>query len=204
MQPDAPRVADEGTEADTSEALAHSGIAADRERGARTAPNVAQSPSLSRGDLAQGFAESDFVLEKTYHVPMVHQGYIETHAAPSPTWTDRPDHDLGQHPGLVQHPRRDRRVLSIPETQIKVIPMECGGGFGAKIRALVEPITVLLPQATGRPVKYVMTRREELEAGMPAPQRDDQAEDRRQAGRHAAGARGARRSSRPAPSPGRS
>ena len=47
--------------------------------------------------------------------------------------------------------------------------MECGGGFGAKIRALTEPITVLLSKATGRPVKYIMTRREELEAGMPAP-----------------------------------
>ena len=50
-----------------------------------------------------------------------------------------------------------------------MIPLECGGGFGAKIRALVEPITVLLSKATGRPVKYIMTRREELEAGMPAP-----------------------------------
>ena len=60
-------------------------------------------------------------------------------------------------------------VLHIPEYQIKVIPLECGGGFGAKIRALVEPITVLLSKATGRPVKYIMTRREELEAGMPAP-----------------------------------
>ena len=27
--------------------------------------------------------------------------------------------------------------------------MECGGGFGGKIRALTEPITVLLSRATG-------------------------------------------------------
>src|SRR2546430_3382077 len=48
--------------------------------------------------------------------------------------------------------------------------MECGGGFGGKIRALCEPITAILARVTGRPVRYVMTRREELEAGMPAPQ----------------------------------
>src|SRR5262249_61724337 len=60
-------------------------------------------------------------------------------------------------------------VLGIPENRIKVIPMECGGGFGGKIRALCEPVTALLARATGRPVRYVMTRREELEAGMPAP-----------------------------------
>src|SRR6185369_4058652 len=60
--------------------------------------------------------------------------------------------------------------LGIEENRIKVVPVECGGGFGGKIRALCEPITALLARATGRPVRYVMTRREELEAGMPAPQ----------------------------------
>jgi CO/xanthine dehydrogenase Mo-binding subunit len=61
-------------------------------------------------------------------------------------------------------------VLGIPENRIRVIPMECGGGFGGKIRALCEPITAVLAQVTKRPVRYVMTRREELQAGMPAPQ----------------------------------
>src|SRR5258708_35632848 len=61
-------------------------------------------------------------------------------------------------------------VLGIEENRIKVIPVECGGGFGGKIRALCEPITALLARAARRPVRYVMTRREELEAGVPAPQ----------------------------------
>src|SRR4029078_12778026 len=41
---------------------------------------------------------------------------------------------------------------------------------GGKIRALCEPITAGLAQVTKPPVRYVMTRREELEARMPAPQ----------------------------------
>ncbi|HZE34980.1 MAG TPA: molybdopterin cofactor-binding domain-containing protein, partial [Candidatus Eisenbacteria bacterium] len=61
-------------------------------------------------------------------------------------------------------------VLEIPENAIRVIPVECGGGFGGKIRALCEPITAVLARVTKRPVRYVMTRREELEAGMPAPE----------------------------------
>src|SRR5262249_6703074 len=69
MRPDAPRVADEGTEADTSEALAHSGIAPTESEAVETAPNVTQTSKLERGDLAAAFAESDYVLEKTYHVP---------------------------------------------------------------------------------------------------------------------------------------
>src|SRR5205823_5952134 len=61
-------------------------------------------------------------------------------------------------------------VLEIAENRIKVIPVECGGGFGGKIRALCEPVTAELARVTGRPVRYVMSRREELIAGMPAPQ----------------------------------
>jgi CO/xanthine dehydrogenase Mo-binding subunit len=170
MRPDAPRVADEGTEADTSEALAHSGIAPTESEAAENAPNVAQKSNLGRGDVAAAFAEADFVLEKTYHVPMVHQGYIEAHAAVA---------DYNRATGQVtvwattQGSFNTRSeiadILHLPESSIKVIPLECGGGFGAKIRALTEPLTVLLSRATGRPVKYVMTRREELEAGMPAP-----------------------------------
>lgn len=170
MRPDAPRVADEGTEADTSEALAHSGIAPTESEAAENAPNVAQKSNLGRGDVAKGFAESDYILEKLYHVPMVHQGYIEAHGAVA---------DYNRSTGTMtvwastQGSFNTRAeiadILHIPEANIKVIPLECGGGFGAKIRALTEPLTVLLSKATGRPVKYMMTRREELEAGMPAP-----------------------------------
>jgi CO/xanthine dehydrogenase Mo-binding subunit len=59
MRPGAPPVADAGTEADTSEALAHSGVAAAKtEAGPARAVNVAQQSHLSRGDVAKGFAES--------------------------------------------------------------------------------------------------------------------------------------------------
>src|SRR5262245_2486821 len=83
MQPGAPPVPEAGTEADTSEALAHSGVAA-----AQTAVmppskavNVAQQAKLGRGDVARAFAESDVIIERMYRVPMVHQGYLEPHAA---------------------------------------------------------------------------------------------------------------------------
>jgi CO/xanthine dehydrogenase Mo-binding subunit len=169
MQLDAPRVSDEGTEADTSEALAHSGIAATATEATTTAPNIAQTSKLGRGDLAAAFAESDMILEKTYHVPMVHQGYIETHGTMAHVDQTGNITVWVSTQGSFNTRAEIADVLEIPEEIIKVIPMECGGGFGAKIRALTEPITVLLSKATGRPVKYMMTRREELEAGMPAP-----------------------------------
>ena len=35
---------------------------------------------LKRGDVEQGFAEADVVVEREFRTPTVHQGYIEPHA----------------------------------------------------------------------------------------------------------------------------
>jgi CO/xanthine dehydrogenase Mo-binding subunit len=171
MQPGAPPVADPGTEADTSEALAHSAVAlAKTEAAPAKAVNVSQQSRVQRGDVTKGFADSDLVIEKTYRVPMVHQGYLEPHAVLA-QWDRNGLLTLwASTQGSFNTRSEVADVIGVEENSIKVIPMECGGGFGGKIRALCEPITALLARVTGRPVRYVMTRREELEAGMPAPQ----------------------------------
>jgi len=172
MQPGAPGVAELGTKADTSEALAHSAVAMAKstETTDAKAVNVSQTASVKRGDVAKGFAESDLVLEHTYRIPMVHQGYLEPHAVLA-EWDRSGNLTLwASTQGSFNTRSEVADVLGIEENRIKVIPVECGGGFGGKIRALCEPITALLSRVTGRPVRYVMTRREELEAGMPAPQ----------------------------------
>ena len=101
---------------------------------------------------------------------MVHQGYLEPHAVLAQWDTNGLLTIWASTQGSFNTRSEVADVLGIPENSIKVIPMECGGGFGGKIRALCEPITAVLARVTGRPVRYVMTRREELEAGMPAPQ----------------------------------
>jgi len=170
MLPGAPPVADAGTEADTSEALAHSAVAIAKSEAPAKAVNISQQARLQRGDPAKGFAESDHVLEKTYRVPMVHQGYLEAHAVLA-EWDRNGLLTLwASTQGSFNTRSEVADVLGIPENRIRVIPVECGGGFGGKIRALCEPITAVLAQVTRRPVRYVMTRREELQAGMPAPQ----------------------------------
>ena len=171
MKPGAPPVAEAGTEADTSEAQAHGSVAGVKsEAKPAKAVNISQQARLQRGDVAKGLAESDVVIEKTYRIPMVHQGYLEPHAVLA-QWDTTGQLTLwASTQGSFNTRSEVADVLELPENRIKVIPMECGGGFGGKIRALCEPITAVLARVTGRPVRYVMTRREELEAGMPAPQ----------------------------------
>ena len=139
------------------------------EAGPAKAVNIAQQSHLQRGDVAKGFAESDLVVEHTYRVPMVHQGYLEPHAVLAQWDSNGLLTIWASTQGSFNTRSEVADVLGIPENRIRVIPVECGGGFGGKIRALCEPITALLARVTGRPVRYVMTRREELEAACPRP-----------------------------------
>jgi CO/xanthine dehydrogenase Mo-binding subunit len=124
---------------------------------------------LTRGDVGAAMAEADLVIENTYRVPMVHQGYLEPHAAIADYDPHGRITNWSSTQGSFQTRGEVAGVLHIPEARVKVIPMECGGGFGGKIRALVEPLAVLLSKAAGKPLSLIMTRREELLAGMPAP-----------------------------------
>ena len=58
-------------------------------------------------------------------------------------------------------------LLQLSPSQVKVTPMEIGGGFGGKIPVYLEPLAALLSQKTGRPVKLTMNREEVLLATGP-------------------------------------
>src|SRR5438034_10334060 len=133
MKPGAPPVADSGTEADTSEAQAHGSVAGiTTEAKPAKAVNISQQARLQRGDVAKGFAESDVVIEKTYRVPMVHQGYLEPHAVLA-QWDTTGQLTLwASTQGSFNTRSEVADVLEIAENRIKVIPVECGGGFGGK------------------------------------------------------------------------
>ena len=59
-------------------------------------------------------------------------------------------------------------ILQIPESMCKVVPMEIGGGFGAKGVTYLAPVTAVLAQKAGRPVKIAMSRKEVFEGSGPA------------------------------------
>jgi CO/xanthine dehydrogenase Mo-binding subunit len=60
-------------------------------------------------------------------------------------------------------------LTGIPQSDIRAIPAEIGGGFGAKTIIYLEPVAVMLSKKSGRPVKMVMTREEVQRATGPAP-----------------------------------
>ncbi len=131
--------------------------------------NISRHTRFELGDLSKGFAEADVVLEHEYRTTMVHQGYIEPHAATAFWNTDGNLTVWSSTQGAFSV--RDTLVdlLKQPTGKIKVIPTEIGGGFGAKLGIYVEPLAALLSRKSGRPVQVVMSRTEVFEATGPAP-----------------------------------
>ncbi len=58
-------------------------------------------------------------------------------------------------------------LAGIPQSDIRAIPAEIGGGFGGKTIVYLEPLATILAKKSGRPVKMVMTREEVMRATGP-------------------------------------
>ena len=122
--------------------------------------NVASHSRHVLGDINQGFAAADHILEREYRCATVHQGYIEPHAATA-MWN--PDGYLTlwvTTQGAFTVRTSVHQILEIPVSKLKVIPTEIGGGFGGKIPVYGEPVAAVLSRKARRPVKVVMDRTE--------------------------------------------
>src|SRR5579863_3359540 len=129
--------------------------------------NVAAHMQFKRGDVKEGFAKADYVIERTFKTAMVHQGYIEPHNAVGIYNSDGHATIYCSTQGSFVVRSLSAAVLGMHEGDIKVVPAEIGGGFGGKTTVYLEPLSVLLSQKTGHPVKMTMNRAEVLRASGP-------------------------------------
>ena len=129
--------------------------------------NVANRFDFKLGDIERGFNESDVIVEKTVGTAAVHQGYIEPHTGTAMWNTDGSLTVWSSTQGHFNVRDLLSRMLGMPVSKIRVIPMEIGGGFGAKGIVYSEPVAALLAKKANRPVKVTMSRTEVFEASGP-------------------------------------
>ena len=132
------------------------------------AGNVASHLQLKIGDVEQGFKDADVVIEREYNTQTVHQGYIEPFACTA-QWMQEGRLTIWTcTQGIFGVRGNVAAILDIPESMIKVVPMEIGGGFGGKGTGYLEPVAAVLSRKTGQPVKMVMSRKEVFEGTGPS------------------------------------
>ncbi len=129
--------------------------------------NVAAIGKLARGNLDEGFAAADVVIEREYKVPMAHQGYIEPHACVANIDETGRGSVWCCTQGHFEFRANTAKLLDKDIADLKFIASEIGGGFGGKTVVYLEPLAVMLSEKSGRPVKMTMTREEVFRATGP-------------------------------------
>lgn len=135
--------------------------------GADNKRNLVATGSDVNGDIEKILADSDIVIDHTYHTKAYNQTMMETFR--TYTKLDRFGRlHVISSTQIVFHVRRIlSNALGIPKSKIRVEKPRIGGGFGAKQSSVSEVYPAFVTMKTGRPAQIIYTREDSLIAGSP-------------------------------------
>jgi carbon-monoxide dehydrogenase large subunit len=126
--------------------------------------NVHNHFHLVEGDVEGAFAAADLVVEREFRsqrvapVPLEPRSMIARWDPAGPELTLWISH---QAPHMLR--TGISRFMDLPESSIRVVSPDVGGGFGAKLILYTEDLVVAaVSRLSGRPVKWISDRREDL------------------------------------------
>ena len=148
---------------------AHAAVEKGADEGHREPSNLHEETKFNRGNVDAAIKSADIVITRRYTTPIVHQGYLEPHAVVADPHMMRGE--LTVYTSTQgQFGVRDEiaRLLSMPKSKVRVVPMVVGGAFGAKY-GILDPLVAAVAWAVRRPVKMVLTRSEDFLSTTPTP-----------------------------------
>jgi len=121
---------------------------------------VGETATYERGDVEKGFAEADFVVERSFrtecelHTPLELHGCVARWDGDQLTIWESTQGVYGVQRGVA-------RVLGLPLAKVRVIGHYVGGGFGSKLQPSKHSvIAAVLAKQAARPVKLFISREE--------------------------------------------
>ena len=130
--------------------------------------NISSIMTVEAGDVEQGFAEADLVIERECKSAAVHQGYIEPQACIVSYKPNSQSTIWSSSQGQFMVRSLTATITGMATGDIKAIPAEIGGGFGGKTIVYLEPVAMILSKKCGRPVKMQNSREEVFHSTGPA------------------------------------
>lgn len=124
--------------------------------------NLLKHIKVRKGDLEEGFAEADVILEHTFHTATTDHAFLEPECSIGvPLMDGRMEIYCGS-----QIPYQDReqvaRAMGWDESRVRIVGQLMGGGFGGKEDIMGQIHVAMLADATQRPVKLLFDRHESL------------------------------------------
>jgi len=114
----------------------------------------------------QVFAEAAHVIKQSMYIPRIHVSSIETCGMVA-HWDKIKEHLTVYMTSQAPHAHRTvfALVSGLPEQKIRVISPDIGGGFGGKVPVYPGYVcTIVASLVTGKPVKWMEDRSENLQA----------------------------------------
>ena len=114
--------------------------------------NLCSHERVERGNVQEGFAQSDVVVEDDYTFPMVYHYAMEPHSVIA-HWNDEgvTVWSSAQHPFQV---RNDiAKVFGILPSRVRMVISYLGGGYGSKSYTKIEPLVAALARKADAPVR---------------------------------------------------
>ena len=124
--------------------------------------NIIKHIPIRKGDIAQGFAQADVIVEGEYHTPYQEHAYLQPEAGVA--YID----DAGRVTVVVggQWTHEDQEqiahALALPLDQVRVNYPNVGGAFGGREDMSVQIILALAAYKLRRPVKIIWSREESI------------------------------------------
>ncbi len=121
--------------------------------------NLLSEKWLRQGDVVDGFARAEAVVEETFTTPSNEHAYLEPEAALA-YW----DGETLVVRTSTQFPHYQRweiaSTMGLPVERVRVDPTVCGGAFGGKTEISCQCLAALAAYRTRKPVKIVYSRAE--------------------------------------------
>src|SRR3989442_4864742 len=134
--------------------------------------NRAYAGIFAHGDVAAALGAADRVIAARFHQGRPTHVPLETRGCLA-SWLPGDETLTFWHSTQIPHPMRSALAarLGIPESAVRVITPDVGGGFGQKIPLYREELSSApASRLLGRPVRWIETRRANLLASLHAPE----------------------------------
>lgn len=121
-----------------------------------------EASRLRHGNVEEGFAKSDLIVEHSFATTPQKCAPIEPHAfLAKPEGTDRVT-IIGNTQMPHNHGAQCAKVLKLPLNRVRVVTAPIGGAFGQKNVMTLEPLVAVLALKAGRPVRWALTTAEDF------------------------------------------
>ena len=136
-------------------------------RNAFTYYDIYDHQKLRFGDVERGFAQAAHVLEQRYQMSPIEHAPTETNGSIAAPDTNGRYIVYTSTQALFFSLDTSAKILDVPSNKLHFVGGTVGGGFGGKVDTLTEPLSILGAMLTGRPVRYMFGREEEMQYGSP-------------------------------------